>query len=71
MRIYSGIITIARLVDQRPVRTKKVVDEMDDETVATRGGKLWKTLLIPHDKIDESKPRTGLAARWEMPLQTT
>ncbi len=30
------------------------------------GGKPWKYLLIPHEKIDESKTLAGLAAAWEL-----
>lgn len=30
------------------------------------GGKPWKYLLIPHEKVDESKTLAGLAAAWEI-----
>jgi len=57
----------------------KAANEMTDETVQKKakaaatwcqhatahGGKPWKYLLIPHDKIDESKTLAGLAAGWE------
>ena len=28
------------------------------------GGKAWKYLLIPHDKVDDAKTVLGLAAKW-------
>ena len=58
----------------------KEADEMKDEVVLAKaraaslwcrratehaGGKPWKYLLIPHDKIDETKTMAGLAATWE------
>jgi type III restriction enzyme len=56
----------------------KAAMEMNDETVQLKAkaaatwcghatvhaGKSWTYLLIPHDKIDESKTLAGLAAAW-------
>lgn len=36
----------------------------------THGGKPWKYVLIPHDKIDESKTLAGLAAAYECKTST-
>jgi type III restriction enzyme len=32
---------------------------------SAQGGKPWRYLLIPHDKVDDSKTLAGLAAAWE------
>ena len=55
----------------------KAQDEMDDSIVQAKaraaaawcqraaehgGGKPWKYLLVPHDKVDETKTIAGLAA---------
>jgi type III restriction enzyme len=58
----------------------KAASEMDDETVQQKakaavtwckhatnhGGKPWKYLLVPHDKVDDTKTLAGLAAAWEV-----
>ena len=57
----------------------KASTEMDDETVQKKakaavawckhatehGGKPWKYLLIPHDKVDDTKTLAGLIAAWD------
>ncbi len=66
--------------DTRYLCEPKASSEMDDETVQLKakaavvwckhatahGGKPWKYLLVPHDKVDETKTLAGLAGAWEM-----
>jgi type III restriction enzyme len=59
----------------------KAVDEMESEEVKAKaraaaiwcenatkhgGGKPWKYLLVPHDKVDDSKTLAGLVAMYEV-----
>jgi type III restriction enzyme len=67
-------------IDHKFICEIKARSEMTDEIVQAKaraallwcqratehaGGKPWKSLLIPHDAVDESKTLAGLAAQWE------